>query len=172
MPAFSPLSDPESVMEILSRISILGGVPGDHIGRILRHLEQARIARGDAVFRRGDEPTHIYIVKSGSFDLVITDGDIEIEKTRLNVGDCFGEASLMAMHRHSATALALEDSEVMVLSRRALMDIRHEDIELFALLMMNIARELARRLTLTDGILLHYLHERTSHAAIPAPSPA
>jgi CRP-like cAMP-binding protein len=169
MPAFSPLSDPEAVMGILSRISILGGVPGGLVSRILRHLEEARIPKGAAVFRRGDEPTHIYIVKSGSFALVITDGDVEVEKTHLRAGDCFGEASLMAMHRHSATALALEDSEIMVLSRRALMNLRHGDVELFALLMMNIARELARRLTLTDGILLHYLHEHSGHGTITAP---
>jgi hypothetical protein len=30
---------------------------------------------------------------------------------------------------------------------------------LFSLLMMNIARELARRLELTDEILLHYVHK-------------
>ena len=63
----------------------------------------------------------------------------------------------MAMRRHTSTAIALEDSEVMVLSREALWQLRREDIELFALLMMNIARELARRLKLTDDILLGYM---------------
>jgi CRP-like cAMP-binding protein len=58
-----------------------------------------------------------------------------------------------------ATAIAVEDSEVMVLSRQALLGLRNEDIELFALLMMNVAREIARRLKLTDDILLHYMHE-------------
>jgi len=52
----------------------------------------------------------------------------------------------------------LEDSEVMALSREALWQLRHEDMELFALLMMNIARELARRLKLTDDILIQYMH--------------
>jgi CRP-like cAMP-binding protein len=62
----------------------------------------------------------------------------------------------MSMHKHTASAMAKEDSEVLVLSRRALIDLRHADIELFAMLMMNIARELARRLQLTDAMLLHY----------------
>ena len=63
----------------------------------------------------------------------------------------------MAMQRHTSTAIALEDSEVMALSRQSLLQLRHEDIELFVLLMMNIARELARRLKLTDDILLQYM---------------
>ena len=65
----------------------------------------------------------------------------------------------MAMHKHTATVIAVEDSEVMVLSRRALLQLQREDSKLFSLLMMNIARELARRLELTDDILLHYLHK-------------
>ena len=39
-----------------------------------------------------------------------------------------------------------------------LIAIKKKDSNLFSLLMMNIARELARRLELTDEILLHYIH--------------
>ncbi len=67
-------------------------------------------------------------------------------------------AALMAMHPLTATALAAEDSEIMVLSRQALLRLRYEDIELFALLMMNIARELARRLKSSDNMLLNHVH--------------
>lgn len=97
---------------------------------------------------------HIYVVKSGKIDLQLTQDAVLIHKHELQVGECFGEASLMSMHKHTATAIAAEDSEIMVLSRRALIDLKNEDIELFALLMMNLARELARRLYLTDQMLL------------------
>ena len=60
----------------------------------------------------------------------------------------------MSMHQHTTTAIAAVDSEVMVLSRNALIGLEHEDIHLFALLMMNLARELARRLYLTDQMLI------------------
>jgi CRP-like cAMP-binding protein len=68
----------------------------------------------------------------------------------------------MAMATHMGTAIAREDSEVLVLSRQSLLELRHEDIHLFALLMMNIAREIARRLKLTDDILLNYVHGHKS----------
>jgi hypothetical protein len=67
---------------------------------------------------------------------------------------------LMAMHRHTATAAALVASEVITLSRSALMRLQKEDCRLFSLLMMNISRELARRLKLTDELLLGQLHLR------------
>jgi CRP-like cAMP-binding protein len=87
------------------------------------------------------------------------DLDVSVQKETIKTGGSFGIAALIAMQPHMVTAIADEDSEIMVLSRQALLGLRHEDIELFALLMMNIAREIARRLKLTDDIFLQYVHE-------------
>jgi CRP-like cAMP-binding protein len=160
MNQFVPLTDIESVLSILSKISIFGGANDLQLQSILHRLETGRVTQGEYVFKKGDDPFYIYIVKSGKLELLLSDGDLVIEVHELAVGECFGEVSIMSMQKHTATVVAREDSEVMVLSRRALIGLRHEDIELFALLMMNIARELARRLQLTDSMLLHYLHER------------
>ena len=158
MKTFTPLADIESVLPILSEIAIFGGFLERQLSEIFKYLEECLFKKGEYIFQRGDEPSYIYIVKKGKIDLLITKQKVILKKKTLGVGDCFGEASLMAMHKHTATAVALEDSEVMVLSRRALMHLQKQDSKLFALLMMNIARELARRLELTDEILLHYIH--------------
>jgi CRP/FNR family transcriptional regulator, cyclic AMP receptor protein len=156
---FVPLKDVESVLPILSKIAIWGGVSDQQQKEIFRRLETGTFKKGEYVFRKGDEPTHIYIVKSGKIDLFISDQRVMIKKETLQVGGCFGVASLMAMQRHTATAMAIEESEVMVLSRKALLEFQDEDIRLFALLMMNTAREVARRLKLTDDILLRYVQK-------------
>ena len=158
MRTFVPLIDTESVFLILSKIAIFGGFLERQLHEIFKYLEQGVFKKGEYIFQRDDDPTYIYIVKKGKIDLLIIKQEVIFKKKTLSVGDCFGEASLMAMHKHTATAIALEDSEVMVLSRRALLQLRKEDTELFSLLMMNIARELARRLELTDELLLHYVH--------------
>jgi CRP-like cAMP-binding protein len=156
---FVPLEDVESVLHILSKIAIWGGVSERQQKEIFRRLETGTFGKGEYVFRKGDEPAYIYIVKSGKIDLFISDQRVMIKKETLSVGGCFGVASLMAMERHNATAMAIEESEVMVLSRKALLELQGEDIQLFALLMMNTARELARRLKLTDEILLRYVRK-------------
>jgi CRP-like cAMP-binding protein len=158
MKPFVSLEDVESVLPILSEIAIFGGFLDRQLSEIFKYLEEGVFKQGEYIFQKGDEPSHIYIVKKGKIDLLITKEKVILKKKILAVGDCFGEASLMAMHQHTATAIALEDSEVMVLSRRALLQLQREDSKLFSLLMMNIARELARRLELTDEILLHYIH--------------
>ena len=160
----SPLADFDSVSAIISQLRIFGGVTDAQRETIFRRLELWSLRAGEVVFRKGDEPLHIYIVKSGRIDLQITENEVVIHKHQLKVGECFGEASLMSMHKHTATAVAGVESEIMVLSRKALIALKHEDLELFALLMMNLARELARRLYLTDQMLL----EATARSSRPA----
>ncbi len=157
MKAFVPLLDIDSVIPILSEIAIFGGMSDDQLHAILRCLETGFYAVKEPIFEKGEEPTHVYVVKRGKIELSITDGEIVLEKKTLTVGDCFGLASLMAMHRHTATAVALEPSEVIVLSRSGLIRLQKEDCRLFSLLMMNVSRELARRLKLTDELLLKHL---------------
>jgi len=160
MNSFIPLKDVDSVLSILSKITIFGGTTDIQSREIFRRLETAFFKKGDCIFKKGDEPTYIYIVKKGKVDLRITDNEVVLHKKELGIGECFGEASLMSMHQHTATVFATEDTEIIALSRHALNQLRHEDPALFSLLLINIARELARRLKTTDDILLHYLHTK------------
>jgi CRP/FNR family cyclic AMP-dependent transcriptional regulator len=155
--AYTPLKDIESVLPILSKIAMWGGVSDEQRKSIFKRLGTGVFKKGEYVFRKGDEPTYIYIVKKGKIELRISTPEVDVEKMTLSAGECFGVASLMAMQKHTNNAVAVEDSEVMVLSRQSLLELQDEDIALFALLMMNTARELARRLKLTDDILLCYM---------------
>jgi CRP-like cAMP-binding protein len=150
-PLTSALAD---VTSIISELRIFGGLTEEQLQTLFQSLELWTFEEGEIVFRKGDEPLHICVVKSGKIDLQIADGDVVIHKHELQVGECFGEASLMSMHKHTSTAVAATRSELIVLSRRALIGLQQRDIYLFALLMMNLARELARRLYLTDQMLL------------------
>ena len=160
MISFSPLRNANSVLPILSRIGIFGGATEFQQGEIFSRLEIGIVEEGTYIFEKGEEPSHIYIVKSGEIKLLIPGADVIIQKKKLGVGECFGPVALMSMQRHAISAVASERSEIIVLSRRSLHQLRHDDIELFALLILNIARELARRLTFTDQMLLNsYNHK-------------
>ena len=159
----TPLTDFDSVSSIISQLRIFGGVTDAQRETIFRRLELWVLHEGESVFHKGDEPLHIYIVKRGKIDIQIAEDDVVIHKHELNVGECFGEASFMSMHKHTTTAVAAVESEIMVLSRSALIQLKHEDIGLFALLMMNLARELARRLYITDQMLLDATAKSSRH---------
>jgi CRP/FNR family cyclic AMP-dependent transcriptional regulator len=160
MKEYAPLKDVESVLSILTKISFLGGVSDEQREQIFRYLEIGFFRKGEYVSRKDEEPSHIYIIKSGKIDLMITDEEVAIKKREFNVGDCFGEAAMLSMNNHTASFMAAQDCELIVLSRRNLNQLRREDPTLFCILMMNFARELARKLQYTDAMLLKEEHER------------
>jgi CRP/FNR family cyclic AMP-dependent transcriptional regulator len=163
MIAFTPFINTHDVAPILSQIAIFGGATQFQLGEIFARLEEGVVQKGEHVFRKGDDPSHIYIIKSGIIELLIPGEDVTILKKRLKTGDCFGHAALMGLQPHAVSAVASEDSEIIVLSKRAMHQLRHEDIELFALLTLNIGRELARRLKYTDEMLVDFMVLIRSH---------
>ena len=160
MPSFAPLENPASILDILSHIPMFGGITDAQQSEIISRLEIGTFKRGETIFQTGDEATHIYIVKSGLIGLFIADKEIKVEKKRLGKGELFGHVALMSINNHSISAVAVVDSEIIVLSEPVLRRLREEDSNLFALLMMNIARELATRLQFTDDLLLKAMHPR------------
>lgn len=156
MKPFKPLENSDAILPILSRIAIWGGASDEECAKIFKRLETGAFESGEYIYRKGDHPTYIYIVKSGKIGIFVSERDTVVEKETLTTGSCFGVGALMALETQMVSAIALENSEILALSRQSLFELRHEDIHLFALLMMNIAREIARKLKTSDMLLLHY----------------
>ena len=119
-------------------------------------LEKSSYHVNDYIFKKGDEPRHIYIILSGKIKILTGSDNMPLELVLFDVGQCFGETSVIGIQRHSASAIAVEDTELLSLSRKALLSIFDKDKEVFGVLILNIAREACRRLHQTDETLLHY----------------
>ncbi|MGA7373664.1 MAG: cyclic nucleotide-binding domain-containing protein, partial [Methyloceanibacter sp.] len=72
----------------------------------------------------------------------------------LKDGDCFGEMAVMELFPRSASVRAVEDSTAIRLSAANLYQVYAHDLEQFALIQMNIGREVCRRLRESDNRLL------------------
>jgi CRP-like cAMP-binding protein len=153
---YLPLLDIKNILPILNKIDIFAGFSDKQLNFIFKLLKRVFYKADEYVFKQGDEPSHIYIVRSGLIKIVVGPEDEPLELIALGVGKCFGETSVIAIEPHSASAVAIEDTELIVLSRKALLSIFDKDKELFSLLILNIAREACRRLHRTDEVLLHY----------------
>lgn len=157
MKEYKPLEDIKGVMAILNRISIFGGLSEKQLRSIFKLLKKVSYSEGEYIFKIGDEPGEIYIVKSGTVKLVDETDEGILELAQLDVGEIFGETSVIGIQPHEASAIAVEDTELIVLSRGALLSIFDTDKELFGMLILNLAREVSRRLHQADETLLHYV---------------
>ena len=151
-----PLLDVENVLPILNRIAIFGGLDDQQLYTVFHLLEVEQYKKGEFVFRQGDAPSHIRIIRAGRVRIVEDVGGTPMELFEFRTGDCFGETSVIAIHPHTASALAMENTELLVIPRDKLFHLYDTDPKLFGMLMMNIAREACRRLNKTEDIMLHY----------------
>ncbi len=154
-----PLTNIEQVLPILDRIAIFGGLSEKELAVVFRKLKLADYGKGDVVFSPGETPRNIYIVKDGAIKLVATVNETNLELMMFTEGHCFGETAVIGIQPHSASAVAAEPSELIVLSREALIELHRDEPQIFTKMILNIAREACRRLHQTDEILLHYYLE-------------
>ena len=88
----------------------------EHLAASLKHRS---LKKGEALFRKGDEGTSLYIVKSGSVKIVLpSDMGDEVTPAILSEGDVFGEMALLDGMPRSADVVALESSELLALNQK------------------------------------------------------
>jgi CRP-like cAMP-binding protein len=155
--AYDPLTDVKSVMAILNKISIFGGLNEPQLSEVLKLLKKVNYKRDEFIYKQGEPADHIYIIAKGEVKIVVGNESESYELVAFSQGDCFGETSVIGIQPHCASALAIVDTELIVLERSSLLSIYENDKELFGLLILNIARETSRRLHRSDDILAHYL---------------
>jgi uncharacterized membrane protein len=87
-------------------------------------LEVARFPRGQAIFRTGDVGGALYLVNAGLVRVSFENNEgAEMTLGEYGRGQVFGEISLLDGGPRVSTAMALEDTEVLILNRSHLMDI-------------------------------------------------
>ena len=82
--------------------------------------EAKKIPKDYYLFRDGDSPDAMYLIKSGSFAITKTKGASEITLAEIGPGSMVGEMALFDKKPHSANVKALKDSEVVALPYNAL----------------------------------------------------
>lgn len=160
----SALLEVEKILPILNQISLFGGLNDAQLYTVFRILETEHYHKGEFIFRQGDAPDHIRIVQTGRIRIVEEVDGTPMELVEFGAGECFGETSVIAIQKHTASALAIEECDLLVIPREKMFQLHHTDPELFGILMLNIAREACRRLKKTENTMLHYaLKARPEH---------
>jgi CRP/FNR family cyclic AMP-dependent transcriptional regulator len=146
----------EEILPVFDKISLFGGLDKVQTSGLLSLMGQVSYSEDEEIFLRGAQPSHIYIVVSGRVRLDFGVPDHPLAELHFDAGDCFGETSVIGIQPHVASAIADQATQLLVLSREALMSLYATDTNLFALLVLNIAREAARRLHEADKRLSEF----------------
>jgi uncharacterized membrane protein len=113
-------------------------------------LDAARYRKGDTIYRVGQRGDSLYLVHTGLVQVVLDTNDGERVILAENApGDVFGELSLLDGGPRTTTALALEDSEVLMLDRGDLLEM----VTKYPHAAMDLLTAIGRRLRTTDALL-------------------
>ena len=104
---------------------------------------------GEIIFREGDESTEAYLIKSGAVSIMIRTPRGQKPVAHLHAGEIFGEMGIVDDQPRSATARALEDVELVVISEDSLEDFLLEDRVRFRTYLSTMIE----RLRATDSML-------------------
>jgi CRP/FNR family transcriptional regulator, cyclic AMP receptor protein len=147
-------------VEVLRHVTVFAGIDQEKLLRLCDRCRLVTFKAGETVIAEGATSSEIYIILKGKLKIVLNAQREPLEILELRPGHCVGEASVIGVQSHSASVIATEDAELLELGRQLLMDLAETEKDLFSIIILNIARELARRLYNTDKILLKMAQER------------
>ena len=139
----------------LKTLALFGGVSDEALQQFSQLADRVEIPPGELVYREGDVARKLFIVASGKVMVTKRCLDTEDEKelTVLGPGDFFGEMSFVDMQPRSATVKSIEPTVLWVWPYTSLSGMYRRDGKAYTILVMNIARELSRRLRRADRML-------------------
>jgi signal transduction histidine kinase len=104
------------VHDVLRRVPLFKALTDAELTSLAEASVQRPFAAGQLIFRQGDRGDALYVVLTGSVRLFKTEDGREFELGIERAGDFFGEMSLFDGAPRSASAMAAEESSLLVVS--------------------------------------------------------
>ena len=140
-------------VELLQQMPIFGAIRDDALTFLLEPVPSVTVPAGQFFFRERDPADCMYVLESGRVAVLKDWAGRELLLRQLGPGDCFGEMALLDLFARSASVRALDECRAMALTSAHLYRLFERDAEQFALIQMNMGREVCRRLRATDDML-------------------
>jgi CRP/FNR family transcriptional regulator, cyclic AMP receptor protein len=141
----------------LSEIGLFGGLSGSILEELSGTLVQIDLPPGATAFREGESGREMFVILEGEMEVLKrSKRDLEARMAILGVHDWFGEMSILDVMPRSATVRALAPSRLLRITAQDLDALYRRDIKSYSLLVLNIAREMSRRLRVADGLLAEF----------------
>jgi len=135
--------------QALQKYSLFGGLTEEQIESILPFMEREQYSPDELIITEGKPNDKIYF---------LIEGQVEVNKkdtvlSRFSEGEAFGEMEVLDVMPAVASIKALSNVLLMSISNKILREIYKRDLKIFSLIIMNLARDLSRRLRKADEIL-------------------
>ena len=151
------MNEPEVTPARLREIGLFGALSDEVISHLAVALKPHKVAPGETIFREGDPAREMYVVLDGEIEVLKRSRrGRDLRVAILGPNDTFGEMSLIDVQARSATVRAVAHTSLLRMSSEDLDWLYRHDLKSYAIITLNIARDLSRRLRVADGILADF----------------
>ncbi len=134
-------------VELLHSVPIFSDLPRSALSKIAERMVSRSYGKGQMILLEDALGETFFVIASGSVKITrLSDDGREVILAMLGEADFFGEMSLLDGEGRSANVVALEDSEVLTLTRSDFLEI----LEQYPKIAISLLEELTRRLRKSD----------------------
>jgi len=143
----------EARIELLQRMPVFGGIRADVLEFLLGLCPVISVPANKFFFHQNDQADSMFVLEAGKVVVLKSWRGRQHFLRTLREGDCFGEMAIMDRFPRCASVRAIEDCTAICLSAANLHRVYERDLKQFALIQMNMGREVTRRLREADNQL-------------------
>ena len=138
----------------LQKVPLFAGLNDEAVDYHWEGVTETRVADGSVIIAQGEPGNRFFLVGEGSVRVCRHLGQAnEIELGRLGTGEFFGEMSILETLPRSASVQAVGDTTVYSLNSMVFYGLFNAMPEQYGILILNMARDLSRRLRALEGFL-------------------
>lgn len=144
-------------IEILKQMVLFHDLDSLELIQLSKLVTHKKYEKGDMVLAEGDMGDSLFVVKSGQFRAFVIRNGVEQQLATFNVGDSFGEMSLIDKQPRSASISALSDGELLEFTKESFETIMGYTQKLQIKLLQNLVNDVSLKLRRTNDRLLHLM---------------
>lgn len=135
----------EKLAAFFAEGTLFNNLSKDELNQLAQIARERKFDRGQVIFYEGDLGGSLYIIVTGSVKIVVmADDGREHILGLLHQGDFFGEVSLIDGEPRSATAIALDNVNVVMISRDDFIRLLRENPEMSLKIMVTLCERLRK----------------------------
>jgi CRP-like cAMP-binding protein len=119
---------------------LLRGLKDDEKRRLLKFSDTIELPKGKPLFLEGQVGDELYYILSGTIEIVKKEGGRRKRLAILGEGDIFGELGMITKKVRMASAVALNNSELLAMSEDGLTKLRKKNPKVATKLFLNLFR--------------------------------
>ncbi|MDP2168554.1 MAG: cyclic nucleotide-binding domain-containing protein [Thermodesulfovibrionales bacterium] len=131
----------------LKRQTLFEDISDPELEKLTKILQRSSFKKDEFLFKEGEDTKGIYMILSGKIEITkVTPDGWKQTLAVLPVGNFFGELSILEKRRHEANAVAIENAEMLILSKDAFEKLEKEEVSLASRIIKKLALIMSKNL--------------------------